>query len=164
MSIFTLGRLKNRKITHFHLHSQCVYHKIGWIEDKSIFYTSMFVEQFSNGAIWGCHPMPYFKIPRTEKYGMRCAMIMVTIIVMTMVVIMVLMTTGLQRSRVLSRISFARLSFPWNCISSRIVRINETTVLQILESQQIYQNKLRNVMTIETTDYCPQIEICRLLK
>ena len=39
-------------------------------------------------------------------------MIMVTIIVMTMVVIMVLMTTGLQRSRVLSRISFARLSFP----------------------------------------------------
>ena len=31
------------------------------------------MEQFSNGAIWGRHPMPYFKIPRTEKYGMRCA-------------------------------------------------------------------------------------------
>ena len=43
---------------------------------------------------------------------MIMVMIMVTIIVMTMVVIMVLMTTGLQRSRVLSRISFARLSFP----------------------------------------------------
>ena len=43
---------------------------------------------------------------------MIIVMIMVTIIMMTMVVIMVLMTTGLQRSRVLSRISFARLSFP----------------------------------------------------
>ena len=31
------------------------------------------MEQFSNGAFWGRHPMPYFKIPRTEKYGMRCA-------------------------------------------------------------------------------------------
>ena len=31
------------------------------------------MEQFSNGAIWGRHPMPYFKIPKTEKYGMRCA-------------------------------------------------------------------------------------------
>ena len=30
-------------------------------------------EQFSNAAFWGRHPMPYFKIPRTEKYGMRCA-------------------------------------------------------------------------------------------
>ena len=28
------------------------------------------MEQFSNAAFWGCHPMPYFKIPRTEKYGM----------------------------------------------------------------------------------------------
>ena len=47
---------------------------------------------------------------------MIMVMIMVAIIVMTMVMIMVLimvlMTTGLQRSRVLSRISFARLSFP----------------------------------------------------
>ena len=50
MSIFTLGRLKNRKITHLHLHSQCVYHKIGWIEDKSIFYTSMFVPTIHSGA------------------------------------------------------------------------------------------------------------------
>ena len=31
------------------------------------------MEQFSNGAFWGRHPMPYFKIPRTEKYGMQCA-------------------------------------------------------------------------------------------
>ena len=31
------------------------------------------MEQFSNAAFWGRHPMPYFKIPRTEKYGMRCA-------------------------------------------------------------------------------------------
>merc|ERR1711978_277297 len=31
------------------------------------------IQQFSKSAIWGCHPMPYFKIPRTEKYGMRCA-------------------------------------------------------------------------------------------
>jgi len=31
------------------------------------------MKQFSNGAFWGRHPMPYFKIPRTEKYGMRCA-------------------------------------------------------------------------------------------
>ena len=31
------------------------------------------MEQFSNGAFLGHHPMPYFKIPRTEKYGMRCA-------------------------------------------------------------------------------------------
>ena len=31
------------------------------------------MEQFSNAAFWGRHPMPYFKIPRTEKYGMQCA-------------------------------------------------------------------------------------------
>ena len=31
------------------------------------------MEQFSNAAFWGRNPMPYFKIPRTEKYGMRCA-------------------------------------------------------------------------------------------
>ena len=71
-------------------------------------------------------------------------MMMVTIIVMAMVIIMVviMMTTGLQRSRILSKISFARLSFPWNCISSQIVRINEMTLalLQFLKSQQIYQN------------------------
>ena len=39
-------------------------------------------------------------------------MIMVMKMVMIMVGIMVLMTTCLQRSGVLSRISFARLSFP----------------------------------------------------
>ena len=33
------------------------------------------MEQFSNAAFWGRHPMPYFKIPRTEKYGMRCAIL-----------------------------------------------------------------------------------------
>ena len=31
------------------------------------------MEQFSNAAFWGRHPMPYFKIPRTEKYGLQCA-------------------------------------------------------------------------------------------
>ena len=31
------------------------------------------MEQFSNAAFWSRHPMPYFEIPRTEKYGMRCA-------------------------------------------------------------------------------------------
>ena len=31
------------------------------------------MEQFSNAAFWGRHLMPYFKIPRTEKYGMQCA-------------------------------------------------------------------------------------------
>ena len=37
------------------------------------------MEQFSNAAFWDRHPMPYFKIPRTEKYGMRCATQMVAL-------------------------------------------------------------------------------------
>ena len=38
--------------------------------------------------------------------------VMIMVMIIVMIMIMVLMTTGLQRSRVLSRISFAHLSFP----------------------------------------------------
>ena len=81
-------------------------------------------------------------------------MIIVMIMVMIMVLIRVLMTTGLQRSRVLRRISFARLSFPCNCISSQIVRITSN----LRESTNL--SKLPK----KCNDYCPLIEIWRLLK